>query len=58
MNPILRNTANRSASKKINGTDGTTLKNEMNAWIWWTDIAAIFSGHGVLSTAEATQPTA
>lgn len=53
---MLRNTAKRNASRKINGIDGITLKNETNACIWWTDIAAMFSGHGVLSTAEAIQP--
>jgi hypothetical protein len=53
---MLKNRAHRSTRRKINGIDGTTLKYEMNACMWWTAMAEIFSGHGVLSTAEAIQP--
>jgi hypothetical protein len=30
-NPALKNTVNKSAKRNINGTDGTALKNEINA---------------------------
>ncbi len=53
---MLKNRVYRRARRKINGIDGATLKYEMNACMWWTAMAKIFSGHGVLSTVEVMHP--